>query len=253
MAMSERMRQVQRDQQRIRDRVRQSMLSGLAIAVPLLVTLFVFQFATGFLLDALQPLAGAIQQGTGISGTMAVNVVAVVSLVLLIFVVGFVAESEHVSGRFENSFDHFMSSIPGLGSVYSSFNEMSQLLLDNDTQSFKEVKLVEYPTEGSYSVAFVTAETPSHICDATGNAEMTTLYMPMAPNPVMGGFVLHIEDEKVYEVDMTVEEGVQSIVTSGIAVGETSQDVEAQTVERVADSAENVHLPEETEDTNKRS
>jgi uncharacterized membrane protein len=40
-----------------------------------------------------------------------------------------------------------MESIPAVGRVYTSFNQMSSLLLNSDTDSFQEVKLVEYPTE----------------------------------------------------------------------------------------------------------
>jgi hypothetical protein len=48
---------------------------------------------------------------------------------------------------------------------------------------------------------------------------MVTLFMPMAPNPVMGGFVIHVERDRVIDIDLTVEEGVRSIVTSGVAIG----------------------------------
>lgn len=47
---------------------------------------------------------------------------------------------------------------------------------------------------------------------------MQTLFVPLAPNPVMGGFLTHLPDERVHDVDLTVEEGVQSIVTSGAAI-----------------------------------
>jgi uncharacterized membrane protein len=53
---------------------------------------------------------------------------------------------------------------------------------------------------------------------------MTTLYLPMAPNPVMGGFVVHVKNENVYDVDMTVEEGMRSVVTSGVAINDADED-----------------------------
>jgi uncharacterized membrane protein len=59
---------------------------------------------------------------------------------------------------------------------------------------------------------------------------MTTLYLPMAPNPVMGGHVIHVPIERVCDVDMSVEEGVQSIVTSGVAVDETEDAAVADSV-----------------------
>lgn len=45
---------------------------------------------------------------------------------------------------------------------------------------------------------------------------MTTLFLPLAPNPVMGGFLTHVPDERVMPVDMTVREAARIIITSGI-------------------------------------
>jgi uncharacterized membrane protein len=38
------------------------------------------------------------------------------------------------------------------------------------------------------------------------------MFLPLAPNSVMGGFLAHIPEERILDVDMTVEEGIQSSV-----------------------------------------
>jgi uncharacterized membrane protein len=53
---------------------------------------------------------------------------------------------------------------------------------------------------------------------------MVSVFMPMAPNPFMGGFVLHVAADRVHDVDMSVEEGIQAVVSSGIAVDENVDD-----------------------------
>jgi uncharacterized membrane protein len=199
------------------------MISGLAVTIPVLITLFVFQFAMNFMLDSVGPLAAVLQE-IGINEGFAADIAALVTLLSLILAIGLITETSRASNRFEAAFEDAMSAIPGFGTVYSSFNEMSKLLLDSDVQSFQEVKLVEYPTQGSYCVAFVTAETSENIRAATDSDEMTTLYLPMAPNPVMGGFVVHVKAENVYDVDMTVEEGMRSVVTSGVAINDADQE-----------------------------
>jgi uncharacterized membrane protein len=233
----------QTDGQRgVRGRLRTWMISGLAITVPVLVTLFVFNFAMNLLLNSVGPLAELLRM-VGVGGGYAPDVAALVTLLAFIFLVGFATENSRLSRRLEKEVTNALSSVPGIGAVYSSFDEMSQLLLDKDTQSFREVKLVEYPVEGSYCVAFVTAETSQNIRDATGNPEMTTLYLPMAPNPVMGGFVIHVHDEKVYDVDMSVEEGIRSVVTSGVAVNTADE----ASVEDLPPGAEGVFLSDDGE------
>ncbi|MBX0303256.1 DUF502 domain-containing protein [Haloarcula salinisoli] len=211
----------------VRTTFRQTFLTGVALTIPLFVTLLVVGFVVNTLSNVLDPvvafafqLSGS-QLATAETPTYLAKLVAAAVLLLGIFAVGLVAEQWSGSGRIETMFDATMERIPGVGSIYTSFDEMSKMLLDSDTQSFQEVVLVEHPTADSYTIAFVTASTPPEIERATGNDDMVTLFMPMAPNPVMGGHVVHVPVSRVCDVDMTVEEGLRSIVTSGVAIGET--------------------------------
>ncbi|MCU4719217.1 DUF502 domain-containing protein [Halapricum hydrolyticum] len=231
----------------VREQFRTAMISGLAITVPILVTLFVFNFAMNLLLDSVGPLAELLRM-LGIDGGLAPDVAALVTLLVIVFVVGFATERSRASRRIEAAFNRTVSAIPGIGAVYSSFNEMSSLLLDSEVRSFREVKLVEYPVEGSYCVAFVTAETSQNIRNAAGINGMTTLYLPMAPNPVMGGFVVHVDDEKVYDVDMTVEEGMRSLVTSGVAIN-NAEDVPVEEIPGSGDRPIVEHVSEPDADS----
>jgi len=205
---------------RLAARLRDALITGAAITIPLAVTLIVVGFVVNFVSNALNPLVTVVYQGLGLSmlPRYGVKVAAGITLVVIVITIGLIAQRRPEDGSFESSFDQLMARIPGVGSVYTSFNEMSELLLDSDTDSFREVKLVEFPKEGSYSVAFLTADTPDRVADATGHEEMQTVFLPMAPNPVMGGYVLHVSADRVIDVDMTVQEGIRSIVTSGVAI-----------------------------------
>ena len=210
----------------LRKRLRSILISGFALTIPIIVTLIILQFVANFLLGAVSPLATGIKEFFGLGSdvdAVVLEVVALGTFILLVFVVGAVAEVRQ-GDELERFFDTAMARIPGVGSVYTSFNEMTEMLLSNDTQSFQEVKLVEFPVEGSYTLAFVTADSPPEIERATDHEGMRTLFLPMAPNPVMGGHVLHVSEERVYDVDLTVEEGIRSIVTSGVATGETGDE-----------------------------
>lgn len=220
--MSERNRRLHR--QDVRERLKQVLVTGLTLTVPLLITIVVVSFIWGFVFGILQPLTGTLQRVLGLSGEtpeILLQLISVVVVVALVALVGLLAESYSDAEIIERRFDRAMGAIPGIGSVYQTFNEMSELVLDADTESFQEIKLVEFPTEGSYATAFVTAETPEQIQRDTGHEDMVTLYVPLAPNPVMGGYVLHVSSDRCIDVDMSVEEGLKAIMTSGVAVGET--------------------------------
>jgi uncharacterized membrane protein len=106
-----------------------------------------------------------------------------------------------------------------VGSIYASVDELSEMFLDSDTESFQEVKLVEYPTEGSYSLAFVTTEGRTVVDEAAGGRELVTLFRPMAPNP-MGGFLIHVPEERVHDADMSVDQALQAVLSTGATLPE---------------------------------
>ncbi|QPV62995.1 DUF502 domain-containing protein [Halosimplex litoreum] len=206
--------------------VRQVFITGAALTIPILITVMILAFVVNFILQAISPVVDLVSEQYGVGTNLdpiVMELLAVLTLVTLIFVIGLVAEARSGNG-FERVFDTLMARIPGVGSVYTSFNEMTELLLSNDAESFREVKLVEFPREGSYSLAFVTADAPPTIGETTGHDDVTTLFMPLAPNPVMGGYVVHVSSDRVYDVDLTVEQGIRSIVTSGVATGERGDD-----------------------------
>jgi uncharacterized membrane protein len=208
---------------RARDYLRQAFLTGLAITIPSIVTIVVLVFAYNFISNIIDPLTLAFQDTFDLGNDLpaiVVQIIAAAVLGFLILFVGLTAESRYGGGGLATRVEDLLASIPGVGSIYRSIDEISELLLESDTDSFKEVKLVEYPDEGSYTLAFLTADTPEVVREATGHGEMVTLFMPMAPNPVMGGYVVHVSEDRVYDVNMTVEEGIQSIVSSGVAVND---------------------------------
>lgn len=242
----------------LRPRLKDGFIRGVVLTIPLLLTLVILGFVTNFVFSRLDPVVSVVESVFGITAPrVAVQIAVLLGLLALILVVGLISKEWSKSDQYEGLFDNLVTSIPGVGPIYSSFNEMSELLLDSQSQSFQDVKLVEYPTEGSYALAFVTADTPEYIEDATETAEMVTLFMPMAPNPVMGGFVVSVDRERVVNVDISVQEGIQAIVTSGVGLasdpveeGEALSDF--QTVDNeatVVNAPDEVHNPTEEPDS----
>ncbi|TQQ79766.1 DUF502 domain-containing protein [Halonotius terrestris] len=219
-----------------REFARQAFLTGAAVTLPAVVTLFVLSVVVEFVSKQLNPVVAVLGTlfGTQPTSEVGLKLFSVVLILVAIFGIGVWAERRPGRSGVGVFVDTLVSRIPGIGSLYRSIDEMSGLLLDSDTDSFQEVKLVEFPTEGSYSVAFLTSETPEVIGEATGHDEgMQTVFVPLAPNPVMGGYVLHVAADRVYDVEMTVEEGIQSIVTSGVATGQREEELTEGMLERV--------------------
>jgi len=200
--------------------LRQALVAGTAIVVPVLVTAVVLLIVIDLLSGLLDPLVIPIRSALGSESGSSLLPQAVAATVLFcsILVVGLINESNVGGNRLKQGLDSTMAQIPGVSSIYAPLDRISELMLEGDTDNFQEVVLVEYPEEGSYSVAFKTAEPPNQIQAVVGGDEMITVFMPMGPNPFMGGFIMHVDEDQVHDVDLTVEEGITSVVSFGVAV-----------------------------------
>lgn len=218
-------------------------LTGIAVILPAVVTIYVLKAALDILTNALRPIV-LILEHFGIvrdarqtfvvadvlvelglySDVVSVisEVVALALLAVLVVAIGVVARSQS-GDRLLDYFDYIIMAIPGIGAIYKSFRRMGDAMLESDMDHFRSVKLVEFPHDDTYVIGFETAQSPSSVRETVGDDDMVTMFIPLAPNPVMGGFLTHLPSKRINDVDMTVEEGVRSIITSGIATSENSQ------------------------------
>ncbi|WP_256299644.1 DUF502 domain-containing protein [Haloarchaeobius salinus] len=202
------------------DLVQDAFVAGLAVVVPLLVTLFVLNVLAGYLFSFLDAVVLALEeagmsQGVSVMFVQALTIVVVLSVVL---VIGFLTRFRY--GEAAISYvDGFVARIPGFGSIYDSFREMSEVIVQSEERNFRDVKLVEFPQDETYTLGFLTTSTPQPLQEAVGRNDMVTLFLPLAPNPVMGGNLVHVPEHRVVDVDMTVEEGIRTVVTTGVATG----------------------------------
>mgnify|MGYP006270278069 FL=1 len=222
--------------QSLYSRAYDSLITGIAIMIPVIVTLYIVSIGIGFVRNALDPLirvlqwAGVIQRiesgglvqlliEIGIYSDVVAFVselIAITVLVFVIAVVGVVGRNRY-GQRVVDIFDLTVSSIPGVGTVYKSFRRMGDVVLDEQDDKFQEVKLVQCFDENVYVLGFKTGDSPVTIEESTGHEEMVSMFLPLAPNPVTGGLLTYIPQSDVHDIDMTIDEGIQSILTSGVA------------------------------------
>ena len=73
---------------------------------------------------------------------------------------------------------------------------------------------IEYPRRGAWSLAFVTGENLPEFARLTAEPVLTVL-VPTCPVPI-AGYVKIVPKSDVLEVDMTVDQAVQYIVSWGV-------------------------------------
>lgn len=200
-------------------------LTGIAVIIPLAVSVWVLLTLVNFLGGVLSPISSTLRANGVESGTIVVIIQLLSVLVLssVILVIGTIAQRQ-VGKNVIAELDDYISRIPGIGSIYTTTRQMSDVVLDpnEDSAQFREVKLVEFPADNTYTIGFLTSEDPPRsVVNAAQaimaeNTEFQTVFLPMAPNPVMGGHLTHIPEKRIHDVDMKVEQAVQYILTTGV-------------------------------------
>lgn len=210
----------------IAERLRRSFIEGFIILIPLIVTLLVLSIGFNFLIGAISPVTSLVESVLGVSSLpeIAVQLIALGIMTLIVLIVGLASEAVVTVRQLTDIFHSLVERIPGIGSVYSSFRKMSETMAQGK-DSFRDVKLVEYPSDDCYSIAFVTSGENKVIEEAVG-CKTKTLFIPMAPNPFMGGFVVNMSQDRIYELDMTVREGIKTVITSGVTIGDSANENE---------------------------
>jgi uncharacterized membrane protein len=78
---------------------------------------------------------------------------------------------------------------------------------------FQRTVLIPYPTEGIWSVAFVTSEEASAVSSIVGEP-CVKVFMPTTPNPT-SGYLMIVPRAKVIDTDISIEEAMKLILSAG--------------------------------------
>lgn len=198
-------------------RLRTYIVTGLLVWVPLGVTVFLVKFMVDFVDRTLlllpleyrpDTLLGVHIPGLGIVLTLAV-----------LLVTGILA-ANFLGRKLVNTWESLLQRIPLVRTVYSAAKSFAEVVLTNNTESFKQVLLIEYPRKGLYSLCFQTSTSLGEVQARTGE-QVICVFVPTTPNPTSGVMII-IPKKDVIVLDMQVEAAVKMVVSLGVVVPEWS-------------------------------
>ena len=199
--------------------MRKYLFAGLLVWLPLAITVGVLMWAVG-LMDGL--FRGVLLGIQHVLPTSAENFLAllagvpglgVVLLVLLLLVTGMFV-TNMVGAWWLKQWNNLLSHIPIVKSIYVSVKQVSDTLFSTNGNAFREAVLVQYPREGSWTIAFVTGRPSGEVAGALAG-EHVSLYVPTTPNPT-SGFFLIMPREAVRPLSMSVDEALKYIISMGV-------------------------------------
>lgn len=195
--------------------MRKYFITGLLILVPLAITLWVLNLVIGTMDQSLLLLPERWQPrslfGFHIPG------LGTILTLLIIFITGLLARN-FIGTRLVAAWEAFLTRIPIVSSIYSSVKQVSDTLFSSSGNAFRKAMLVQYPRQGSWTIAFLTG-TPGGDVRNHLTGDYISVYVPTTPNPTSGFFLMMPRSEAI-ELDMTVDEALKYIVSMGVVAPE---------------------------------
>ncbi len=109
--------------------------------------------------------------------------------------------------------DRVTTRIPLIKTIYTLGKKLAEAFSLPEKQAFKKAVMIEHFRPGLWSVGFVTGI----VADREKPEEkLLKVFIPTAPNPT-SGFLVMVKESQVRELDWTVSEAMNSIISGGIA------------------------------------
>lgn len=185
--------------------LRRYFFTGLLVLLPVVVTVSVL-WRFFFALDDILGRFVETYLGRSVPG------VGLVALIALILGIGAVA-SNFIGKRVIRIGERLVVRVPLMGWIYRTTKQLFSTILEERGESFRKVVLVSYPQKGTYSVAFVTSESPTSVESELGKG-FVTVFLPTTPNPT-SGFLLVVPAEDVIPMNLSVDEGLRLVISAG--------------------------------------
>ena len=203
---------IKKFEQSLISRLRTYFFGGVLITVPVVISFYIALEFLGWVDDHIVPM---IPKPYSPKTNLPIDIpgIGLIIVILGFILIGFL--TTNMVGRFLTRFiESIVLHTPFVKTIYSTLKQIFKTVFSNQSEAFRKVVLVEYPTPGHWAIGFLTGETNTHIKDVLGKNYIGVL-MPTAPNP-MTGFLMFVPKDKIRPLDMTVEEGFKMVISCGL-------------------------------------
>jgi uncharacterized membrane protein len=120
----------------------------------------------------------------------------------------------YVGRRLIRAGDRVLARMPLIRGLYGAMKQIFETVLSKQSNTFREVVLVEFPRREMWTIGFITGKPEGEIKELTAQ-DAVNVYVPTTPNPT-SGYLVHVPRSDVRSLQMTVEEAIKFIISGGI-------------------------------------
>ena len=200
-------------------RFRRYFLAGILVTSPILITVYVTWLIITFI-DS--QVAGMLPESLDFTKKLPHQIPGlglIISIVVITFIgaitPGFIGRTLLKVG------ERILDNTPVVRSIYGAIKQIMETVMSTNSESFRDVVLVEYPRKGIWVIGFVTGETKGEV--QTLNEEiLINVFIPTTPNPT-SGFLLFVPKNDLIYMKMKVEDAVKMVISGGIVTPQVKQ------------------------------
>ena len=193
-------------------RFRRYFLAGILVTSPILITVYVTWLIITFI-DS--QVAGMLPESLDFTKKLPHQIPGlglIISIIVITFIgaitPGFIGRTLLKVG------ERILDNTPVVRSIYGAIKQIMETVMSTNSESFRDVVLVEYPRKGIWVIGFVTGETKGEV--QTLNEEiLINVFIPTTPNPT-SGFLLFVPKNDLIYMKMKVEDAVKMVISGGI-------------------------------------
>jgi uncharacterized membrane protein len=199
--------------------VKKYLVAGLLVWMPLAITIGVLTWLYGALNGVFASVLSAsqtvlpVEAAANLERLKAIPFLGVAVLALGLLLTGVFAAN--MFGQWWlRQWDRLISRIPIVKSIYNSVKQVSDTLFSTNGNAFREAVLVQYPRQGSWTIAFVTGRPGGEVAEHL-SGDFVSVYVPTTPNPT-SGFFLMMPRADVLRLKMSVDEALKYVISMGV-------------------------------------
>ena len=205
-------------------RLRNNFFTGLIIVAPVVITFYLIWTVVTFIDTRIVPLVPVTYNPSTYLGQ------DIPGFGVVIFLISTAIIGSLTKGLFGRQiirlWENLVGRTPVVRSVYSGLKQIVETILSQSNTNFQNACMIEYPRKGIWAIAFISTASKGEILRKTGEDEMYSVFLPTTPNPT-SGFLLFVPQKDVVILDMTVEDAAKLVISAGLVVPPTKEEIAA--------------------------
>lgn len=198
---------------------RKYLLPGLTALLPTVLTGFVLYKLWEYAHNAIgSKVVEALRKEFLLEQTPAWLTVAgdAAGLALIIFIalaIGF-ALTSFLGTRLFRAAESSLLRMPLISTIYKPIKQITDFLLSEKSQQFRNVVAIEYPRKGVYSIGFVTNAGFKDLATPDGR-RMIGVFIPSSPTPFTG-YIVFVPESEVIPLSIPIEDSLRFVISGGV-------------------------------------